>query len=60
MHFRSLRQYPEVRFSEVSLGLNSTADESGFISERVSMPKRTANGVKGKARPDFSADEIKH
>ncbi len=38
----------------------ATAVERGFISERVPVPKLTAKGVKGKARPGFSQDEIKH
>ena len=38
----------------------ATAVERGFISERVPVPKLTAKGVKGKARPGFSEDEIKH
>jgi hypothetical protein len=32
----------------------ATAVERGFISERVPVPKLTAKGVKGKARPGFS------
>ena len=39
--------------------LIATAVERGFISERVPVPKLTAMGVKGKARPGFSEDEIK-
>ncbi len=38
----------------------ATAVERGFISERVPVPKLTAKGVKGKARPGFSEDEIKY
>ena len=38
----------------------ATAVERGFISERVPVPKLTAKGLKGKARPGFSEDEIKH
>jgi hypothetical protein len=38
----------------------ATAVERGFISERVPVPKLTAKGMKGKARPGFSEDEIKH
>ena len=40
--------------------LIATAVERGYISERVPVPKLTAKGVKGKARPGFSEDEIKH
>ena len=38
----------------------ATAVERGYISERVPVPKLTAKGVKGRARPGFSEDEIKH
>jgi integrase len=37
----------------------ATAVERGFISERVPVPKLSAKGVKGRARPGFSEDEIK-
>ncbi|MEY3510546.1 MAG: hypothetical protein RI914_1145 [Pseudomonadota bacterium] len=40
--------------------LIATAVERGYISERVPVPKLTAKGVKGRARPGFSEDEIKH
>jgi integrase len=40
--------------------LLAVAVERGYISERVPVPKLTAKGVKGKARPGFSEDEIKH
>jgi len=40
--------------------LIDTAVERGYISERVPVPKLTAKGVKGRARPGFSEDEIKH
>ena len=36
----------------------ATAVEHGFISERVPVPKLTAKGVKGKARPAFSEEEV--
>jgi len=36
------------------------AVERGFISERLPVPKLTAKEVKGKTRPGFSEDEIKH
>jgi len=39
--------------------LIATAVERGYISERVPVPKLTAKGVKGRARPGFSEDEIK-
>jgi len=38
--------------------LIATAVERGYISERVPVPKLTAKGVKGTARPAFSEEEI--
>ncbi len=36
----------------------TTAVERGYISERVPVPKLTAKGLKGTARPGFSEEEI--
>jgi integrase len=38
--------------------LIATAVERGWVSERVPVPKLTAKGVKGSARPAFSSEEI--
>jgi integrase len=38
--------------------LIATAVERGYISERVPVPKLTAKGEKGRARPAFSEEEI--
>ena len=36
----------------------ATAVERGYVSERVSVPKLTSRGEKGKTRPAFSREEI--
>jgi integrase len=38
--------------------LVATAQEQGYISERVPVPKLTSKGEKGKTRPAFSKEEI--
>jgi hypothetical protein len=45
-------------FTSAWTRLIATAVERGWVSERVPVPKLTAKGVKGSARPAFSSEEI--